>query len=616
MTAFFSYLRRAWLGVWRSIDLARRVVLNLVFFGVLLLVYLALQPELPIRVEPDSTLLIRPSGAIVEQFSGSPLDRAWRDATDQAQNETRLRDLLLALERAAGDEQITQVVLDTRALMSVGIAALKEIEQAMMTFKQSGKPVIALAATLGQQQYYLAALADEIWLDPNGLVWIDGYANYRSFYREGLEKLEVEINLFRVGEYKSAMEPFIRDDMSDEAKEAAEYWLGGLWQQYLEGISRLRGMPLEILNQVILEFPQAVTARNGDFAELALQQGLVDELVTDPEARQRLASMGAPDAVGDGFRAIGVEEYLLATKSMDDSAKRKGVVAVVVAEGEILNGQQPPGVIGSESLAQQLRRVARDEEIDALVLRVNSPGGDAFASEVIRRELQAVRDQGKTVLVSMGDVAASGGYWISMGAEEVWASPASITGSIGVFGMLPTFAGTLDKMGVHADGVGTTPLAGKMRLDIPLDPSLRDIFQAATENIYSEFITLVAGSRSMSAEAVDEVARGRVWSGWQAADRGLVDRTGTLRDTVDAAARRAGMTGEYRVTYVEPLLSSLDQLVLDFTSKALRLVELETAQRDSWSLPSPLQDILRDLRALQAQSGQFTVAAHCLCRVN
>lgn len=326
--------------------------------------------------------------------------------------------------------------------------------------------------------------------------------------------------------------------------------------------------------------------------------------------------MGAPDATGDGFRAIGIEEYLLATKSMEDGAKRKGVVAVVVAEGEILNGQQPPGVIGSESLAQQLRRVARNEDIDALVLRVNSPGGDAFASEVIRRELQALREQGKTVLVSMGDVAASGGYWISMGAEEVWASPASITGSIGVFGMLPTFAGTLDKMGVHADGIGTTPLAGKMRLDIPLDPSLRDIFQAATENIYSEFITLVAGSRLMSAEAVNEVARGRVWSGSQAADRGLVDRTGTLHDTVDAAARRAGLTEEYRVTYVEPRLSGLDQLVLEFTSTALKLVDIETAGGSSWLLPSPLQNILRDLSALQAQSGQFTVAAHCLCRVN
>ncbi len=614
MTENRSFLVRAWLGFWRSLDLVRRIILNVIFFGLLYLFFVAIQPETPMRVNVDTTLVLRPYGDIVEQYSGSPVDRLLQEATDQVPTETRLRDLVEAIDRAAADSHIAQMVIDTDYLWGVGLASLLELEKAVVRFKASGKPVIATVGMLGRQQYYLAALADEIWLDPNGLVWIDGYSNYRNFYREGLEKLEVEINLFRAGEYKSAMEPFIRDDMSEEAKDAALYWISGLWQQYLEGVSRLRGIPLETLSRSITDFADRVEAAEGDFAQLALEMGLVDRLVSAPEARRALAQTGTPNIDGDSYRAVGVDTYLATTEFMVRRKATSGQVAVVVAEGDIMSGNQSAGSIGSESTAAQLRAAGRDSENDAVVLRINSPGGESFASEVIRREVQALRDQGKTVVVSMGDVAASGGYWIAMGSDEIWASPATITGSIGAYGMIPTFAGTLNKIGVHTDGVGTTPLAGKLRVDMPLDPGLRRIFQASIENVYAEFITLVATARNMEPEAVNEVARGRVWSGAQAAERGLIDRVGTLRDALDAAARRTGLGDDYRVTYIEPELSAFERLVLDLTRSAVQTLNLNLGSNGLLRQPM-LQGLLDDLRALVAADGQLTIAAHCMCSI-
>jgi protease-4 len=410
------------------------------------------------------------------------------------------------------------------------------------------------------------------------------------------------------------MEPFVRDDMSEEAKSNALFWIGGMWQQYLEGISRLRGIPLETLSAAISAFPDRLEAAAGDFAQLALEMGLVDRLVSGPQARQELARSGTPNIDGDSYRAVGVDTYLETTEFMLRRKPADGTIAVVVAEGEIVSGSHPAGQVGSESTAAQLREAGRNSDYDAIVLRINSPGGEAFASEVIRRELQALRDQGKKVVVSMGDVAASGGYWIAMGGDEVWASPATITGSIGVFGILPTFAATLDKIGVHTDGIGTTPLAGKLRLDMPLDAGLRRIFQVSTERVYEDFIALVSGARNMAPEETRAVAAGRVWNGAQAADRGLIDRTGTLRDALDAAARMVGLGEDYRVTYIEPELSAFERMVLELTTEALHSIDFSMGRTEL--LRQPLfQRMLSDLRRLARSDGQLTIAAHCLCEI-
>lgn len=600
------------LGIWHFINGSRKVVLNLLFLFLVYLVYIAVQPPELFRLKPDTTLVIRPYGNVVEQYTTTPLDRALQQATGQDEHETRLRDMLEAIHRAAGDGDITQLVIDPNYMLGIGLAALKDLEHALDAFRSSGKPVIAVAENLGQQQYYLASLADEVWLDPNGAIWIDGYANYRHFYREGLEKLAVEINLFKVGEYKSAMEPYIRDDMSDAAKEAGKFWLGNLWQQYLEGVSENRGLILASLQASIDDLPNQIEQVDGDFARYSMELGLVDRLMTAPEVRQELARRGTPDQAGDSYRAVGLRDYLDISEPRENPAGNKRI-AIVIAEGEIVRGRHPAGRIGSISTAEQLRRTARDDRVAAVVVRINSPGGEVFATENLYREMQQLRDAGKTVVVSMGNVAASGGYWMAMAADEVWASPATITGSIGVFAMLPTFGATLDKIGVHADGFGTTEMAGKLRLDQSLDPGVARLFQANTERTYRQFLNLVSKARGIEdLDEVDALAQGRVWTGEQALERGLVDKNGTFQDAIEASARIAGLGDAYQIEWIEPEKSVFDEFFTNIMTNAVTRLDL------SISMPAKihvnwLQSMLDDLKFITDKQDKFTIAAHCLC---
>lgn len=612
MTSERSTLARFFLGIWHVIDGARKLVLNLLFLLIMYFVILAfIDTDETLMIQPDTALVLRPYGNIVEQYSGTPLDTALQQVTEQYRSETRLRDLVEAIRRARDDDRIVRLVIDPGNVWRIGMASLLELEAAVDDFKTSGKPVIALADNLTQQQYYLAALADEIWLHPQGMVWIDGFSVYRQFYREGLDKLEVEVNLFKVGDYKSAMEPYVRDDMSDEAREANQYWISGLWQQYLEGVSAHRGIPLENLSGAINDFANRLEAVDGNFARFAEELGLVDKLISRPEAQLALALLGAPGSGIEGFRQMSYENYLAVTQIQHRSFS-SNKIAVVVAEGDIVRGRQPNGLVGAESLTGKLRSLAEDKNVRAVVLRINSPGGEVFASEKIRREVQALRESGKTVIASMGDVAASGGYWIAMAADEVWGSPSTITGSIGVYGMIPTFSRPLERLGIHTDGVGTTPLAGKMRIDQPLDPDIRRIFQQTTEKTYRDFIQLVADARQMSPDEVNQVAQGRVWSGAQAKDRGLIDQTGSLRDAIDAAARNAGLGSDYDVQYDERELSTFETFLIEITGSAM--ASLGWAGHGSLR-STLLEDLLNDLNLLARNAGEFSVAAHCLCRV-
>lgn len=607
-----SFVSRFFHGLWRFIDGTRKVVLNLVFLLILALVISAIVgSEERLVLEPDTALVLRPYGDIVEQYSGTPLDFALMQATAGGRQETRLRDLVGAVRRAADDPHIVRLVIDPSFMRGAGMASLLEIGAAIEDFRASGKPVLALGGNLDQSQYLLASMADEIWLNPLGMVWLDGFSAYRQYYHEGLEKLEVEVNLFRAGKYKSAMEPFVRNDMSPEAKEANLHWISDIWYQYLDAISRHRAIPAETLAESIDNFADRLEAADGDFARLALEAGLVDQLMSRPEAHLELARRGAPGEGSEGFRQVDQDTYLT-LQGLTPLPKGNNLVAVVVAEGEIVNGRQPQGVVGAVTLAEKLRKVGEDRDVHAVVVRINSPGGDAFASEVIRREIQALRDTGKRVVVSMGNVAASGGYWIAMGADEVWASPSSITGSIGVFGLLPTFHKPLQKLGIHTDGVGTTELAGKMRLDLPLDPALRRIFGQAVERTYDNFVGLVADARGMAVGEVAEVAQGRVWSGGQAQKHGLVDSTGTLQQSIDSAARLAGLGSDYKVVYDEWDLSPLEQMLFDMLGSAAARFELGLSV-DPLLRNSLLARIMDDLRILSAGGEGLTVAAHCLC---
>ncbi len=610
-----NILVRLWLGFWRGVTALRMATFNIVFLLVLALIIGAIvRGGDQLVVEEDTTLVLNPRGFIVEEHTGSPIERALNEALGQGVAETQLRDILHALERAADDDRITQVLISTEELIGVAPGIMLELSAAFERFRASGKPVIAYGGFFGQGQYFMASLADEIWLDPDGAVLLTGYGFFRQYFAEGLERLGVDVNLIRVGEYKSAMEPFIRSDMSPEDREATEYFLNDLWQRYVEMTARNRGMPVEVMTELTQNFSSHLQAAEGDIAQMALDRGLVDRLVSRPEMRAEMALRGAPDDNGS-FRNIGFAT-LAAMPEPKKLRRPSEQVGVIVAQGVIVEGAQPAGTIGADSTSRLIRQALHDDSIRAVVLRVDSGGGSAFASELIRRELMALREAGKPVVVSFGNVAASGGYWIAMGADEIWAYPSTITGSIGIFGFFPTFQDTLAKIGVYTDGVGTTPLSSALRPDLELDDEARQLLQSIIEHGYREFIGLVADHRDLSVAEVEAVAQGRVWTGAQAQQRGLVDQLGTLEEAIGSAARMAGLGEDFRFSYVEPELKPWQQFLTQMGAQAILAAGFDPAA--SWLnwMPRDLRaGLLADLHLVfnSTRHGRPGVMAHCLC---
>ena len=579
-----NILVRIWLGFWRGLTAFRIAVFNILFLLVLaLIIRVMVSGDDGLTLDDDTTLVLSPRGIIVEEYTGSAMERFVNEALGSEVPETRVRDLLGVLEEARGDERITQVLIDTDRMLGVGAGVMVELDEAFRRFRQSGKPLIAYGGYMGQGQYFLASQADEIWLDHEGMVLLEGYSRFRNYYREGLDMLDVEINLFKTGPYKSAAEPYERNDMSEADRRSSELWLSELWQNYLEMVAMNRGMPVQVLDDLTTNFSDYLQEAQGKLAAMALERGLVDRLVSRPEMRAELARRGAPDD-DTGYRRVVHTDYL--TPELPTVAP-KDRIGVIVAEGAIMDGVQPPGSIGGESTSRLIRQAARDESIRAVVLRVNSGGGSAVASEIIRRELMALKEAGKPVVVSMGDVAASGGYWIAMGADEVWAYPTTITGSIGVIGMIPTFEQTLAKIGVHTDGVGTTPLAGALRPDRSMSDEVRQLLQTFIEATYQDFLGLVAESRQMAVDEVHEIAQGRVWSGTQAQARGLIDQLGGLEDAIASAARIAGLGEEYTIDYVEPKLEPWQQFLTQLGASALVHAGYEPTTPGWWSMLPP-----------------------------
>ncbi|MCF6226642.1 MAG: signal peptide peptidase SppA [Xanthomonadales bacterium] len=613
-----SFLGRAWRGFWRSLDMFRKIILNLVFFLIFFIIMISIFSGAEgFKVASDSTLVINPKGVVVEAFSGQPAQRLIDEAMEREDTETRLRDLVDAINKAAGDSRINSLLLIPDGMRGIGLASLHELENAITQFKTSGKPVITYAENLSQHQYYFAAQADEVWLSPTGSVLIDGYASYRNYYKEALEKLSVQINLFRVGTYKSAMEPFIRNDMSAEAKQAGRYWLNSLWEQYLDGISVVRDISAEKIEADINNFAQILQAANGDMAQAAVDMNLVDRLLSRPEFRAEMILRGKQGS-DDSFRQVNFKDYLAAFKLSNIPKPASDItrVAIIVAEGEIVGGKKPAGLISSEVMARQIRTVAADKDLDALVIRVNSPGGSAFASEIIRREIQVVRDRGKPVVISMGDVAASGGYWIATTADKIIADPATITGSIGIFGMIPTFPDTLARMGIYTDGFGTTSLAGGLRLDRELNPKVAEIFQRATERGYDDFLQRVASARNMTIEEVNEVAQGRVWTGEQALARGLIDQLGGLSTAIGAAALLVDEGAGLEIEYQEPKLSTFEEFLLGMTTSAIAYLPGDLFISSDFLQRPLVRDFFARLDFLANSEPGFATYARCfMCEV-
>ncbi|WDK32171.1 signal peptide peptidase SppA [Xanthomonas campestris] len=616
-------------GLWDVMNFTRRLIFNLVFFGflfllVLLFVVAIARGDGTKPLAARTTLVIAPEGTLVEQFSADPVSRSLAKAVgDKSAEEVQLRDLVRVIEAAGKDSKIERVLLNLDKLQPSGFASQREVAKALQGLRASGKQIVAFSESMSQGQYLLAAQANEVYLDPMGSVLLEGLGRYRQYFREGLQdKLGVDVHLFRVGEYKSAAEPYILDAASADAKEADLFWMNDVWQRYLADVATARKLSPAQLAAGIDTLPEGVTAAGGDLAKFALQQKLVDGLKTREQVDSLLTERGVADNDADGgFRSIDFGSYLTQLQAQHSPMDSRPQVAVLVAAGEISGGEQPAGRIGGESTAALLRQARDDEEIKAVVLRVDSPGGEVFASEQIRREVVALKQAGKPVVVSMGDLAASGGYWISMNADRIYADPSTISGSIGIFGMVPNLTRALDKIGVHTDGVGTTRFAGAFDITRPLDPAAGQVIQAVINKGYADFTGKVAQARHQSVEAIDKVARGRVWSGAQAKDHGLVDAFGGMQEAVADAASRAKLSkGKFRVRYVEKAATPFSQFMSGFAGSRLGAWMLSDSGMARALLARSLPEVDTQLRFVEdavhdSKAGGTPVKAlaYCFC---
>jgi protease IV len=602
-------------GLWRGLDVLRKVlhlIVLLVIFGVVLGLLRGSVPRVPAR----AALLVAPEGQLVEQLTGEPVERALEEARGEERAETLLWDLTDSIRAAAADTRIQVLALDLEKFDTGTQPSLEELAAALRDFRASGKKVIAYGAELTQERYYLAAQADEIYLDPMGFVLIDGYDRYRTYLKDALDKLGVAINVFRVGSFKSAVETFTRTSMSPEDREESLSYLGALWTSYQQSVTRARKLPSDALTNYVDTLAKAVPAARGNAAQVALRAGLVTAIKTRQEFEQRLiASVGADESSGS-FRSVSATDYAhLAHAQRKGRADGKPRIGVIVASGEILDGDQPPGTIGGESTAKLIRQARLDKDVKAVVLRVDSPGGSVMASEEIYRELLALHAAGKPLVVSMSGYAASGGYYISAPADEIWASPATLTGSIGIFAIIPTIDKTLGKVGVSVDGVGTTPLSGQLRIDRPLGEEARALLQSQIDRGYDEFLARVAAGRRKTPEQIDPIAQGRVWAGSDALRVGLVDHLGHFNDAVKGAARRAKIT-DYAIEFIEPELTWAQALALELRSRMARvLLRMSSGERSLSELAQRFDPVTREVTRLSRFSEPNRLYAYCFCEL-
>ncbi|MCA3219078.1 MAG: signal peptide peptidase SppA [Burkholderiales bacterium] len=613
MTSRPGIVRRFFGGLWWLLDFSRRLVLNLLFLALVVVIVAAwwVGRQGPVLSE-KTALVLNLSGDLVEQYTSGASEVFLAEALGEARRETQLRDVLQALDAAANDPKIVRVVLNLDDLSGGGLASLREVGAALNRFKKSGKDVVAWGSSFSQRQYFLAAHADEVYMHPMGSVTLTGIGGKSLYFKDALDKLGVTMHAFQAGKYKSAIEPLVRSEPSPEALEADQAWMDSYWAGWTNEVEAARKLDKGAIARLIDEAPRRLAAVRGDMGQLALKEKLVDALKTRDEFRALFIQRGAAQDEEEGtFRQISLFAYL-----SHITPKQGGAIGVVVAQGEILDDDAPQGLIGGRQTAELIRRAREDDDIKALVLRIDSPGGSAFGSELIRREIELTRKAGKPVVASMGDLAASGGYWITMSSDEVLADAGTITGSIGVFGVLPTFEKTLEKLGVGVGGASTSWLAAASSPATPMDKRLAEMVQTRIGHFYQQFIGLAAQARKTTPEKINDVAQGRVWTGQQAREVGLIDGIGGLNDALTRAAERAKLSGEFRVIYIERGPRGLERWLSLFMGRVAVAVE------QSLGLQAPfLRDGMRlgqqaapALRVFQgARDAPLRGYAYCFC---
>ena len=595
---FFSIL-------WKSLKAIQIFVFGIISL-LLLIALIGIAGLADSKEVPDGgALVLNPVGALVEQKL--TLDIQDLLLTGDLPKQVLVKDILDALALAKKDARIEYLILDLDNMNSSYIPILQRIANAIDDFKSSGKKVIAIGTQYTQSALFLAAHADEVLMDPEGAALIEGYGMYRTYYKTLLENFDVSINLFKVGEYKSAMEPYIRDNMSDEDKEARMEMLNNWWTAYTDDFESARQLPAGTINKQIQNISAELKAAGGNLAQLSLNNNLVDRLITKHELRIYLKSLTGEDSETGEFRAIGFNDYLTLERKPGKITGKK--IAVITAVGSIVDGRAKSGSIGSTSINELIRKAGKDEDVIAIVLRVDTGGGSKTASELIRQELVSVQSSGIPLVVSMGSLAASGGYWIAATADQIWASPTTLTGSIGIFGFIPTIEKTLARYGVYSDGVGTTELAGAASIERGLTPLVGEILQSTVEAGYRQFLETVATGRNMTIEEVDEIAQGRIWSGEKALELGLVDKLGDLEEAIAGAAELAEVE-DYSVWYVEAEATTQELLMQALMS--------EIAATQSTKAADPLTMVYRKLERdlkflshLNDPHGAYVICASC-----
>ncbi|EBX3368068.1 signal peptide peptidase SppA [Salmonella enterica subsp. enterica serovar Wien] len=593
MRTLWRFIAGFFKWTWRVLNLVREMVLNL-FFIFLVLVGVGIWMQIGNGSNSEQTargaLLLDISGVIVDKPSTNhrlgALGRQLFGASSDRLQENSLFDIVNAIRQAKDDRNITGIVLDLKNFTGADQPSMRYIGKALREFRDSGKPIFAVGENYSQGQYYLASFANKIWLSPQGQVDLHGFATNGLYYKTLLDKLKVSTHVFRVGTYKSAVEPFIRDDMSPAAREADSRWIGELWQNYLHTVSANRQISPQQLFPGAQAIIDGLTSVGGDTAKYALDHKLVDALASSADVEKALTKQFGWSKTENNYRAISYYDYSLKTP-----ADTGGTIAVIFANGAIMDGEETPGNVGGDTTASQIRDARLDPKVKAIVLRVNSPGGSVNASEVIRAELAAARAAGKPVVVSMGGMAASGGYWISTPANYIVASPSTLTGSIGIFGVINTVENSLSSIGVHSDGVSTSPLAD-ISMTKALSPEVQQMMQLSIEYGYKRFITLVADARKRTPEQIDKIAQGHVWTGEDAKANGLVDSLGDFDDAVAKAAELAKLK-QWHLDYYQDEPTVLD-MVMDSMTGSVRAMLPEAIQA---MLPAPLVSAANTVKA-------------------
>ncbi|EBY0106172.1 signal peptide peptidase A [Salmonella enterica subsp. enterica serovar Bahati] len=593
MRTLWRFIAGFFKWTWRVLNFVREMVLNL-FFIFLVLVGVGIWMQIGNGSNSEQTargaLLLDISGVIVDKPSTNhrlgALGRQLFGASSDRLQENSLFDIVNAIRQAKDDRNITGIVLDLKNFTGADQPSMRYIGKALREFRDSGKPVFAVGENYSQGQYYLASFANKIWLSPQGQVDLHGFATNGLYYKTLLDKLKVSTHVFRVGTYKSAVEPFIRDDMSPAAREADSRWIGELWQNYLHTVSANRQISPQQLFPGAQAIIDGLTSVDGDTAKYALDHKLVDALASSADVEKALTKQFGWSKTENNYRAISYYDYSLKTP-----ADTGGTIAVIFANGTIMDGEETPGNVGGDTTASQIRDARLDPKVKAIVLRVNSPGGSVNASEVIRAELAAARAAGKPVVVSMGGMAASGGYWISTPANYIVASPSTLTGSIGIFGVINTVENSLSSIGVHSDGVSTSPLAD-ISMTKALSPEVQQMMQLSIEYGYKRFITLVADARKRTPEQIDKIAQGHVWTGEDAKANGLVDSLGDFDDAVAKAAELAKLK-QWHLDYYQDEPTVLD-MVMDSMTGSVRAMLPEAIQA---MLPAPLVSAANTVKA-------------------